>query len=123
MNKPLQKYSPTLTLVFPTPVLFIPTLIPRSPTLITRILTLIPRIHTLIPRIPIIALISFPESPFRFFQIASKLLYCESEIERKIVDKSCYITMVLILRSVEPNNYAFLSFKFVTNLNSFLPIW
>ena len=64
---------PTLIPRIPILIPRIPTLIPRIPTLIIRIHTLIPRIPiilTLIPRIPIISLIPFPDSPFRFLQIA-----------------------------------------------------
>ena len=89
MNKPLQKYLRTRTLVFPIAIPCIPTMVPRIPiiplipristmiphipTLILRIPTLIPCIPTLIPRIPIILLIPFPDSPFRLLQIASYL--------------------------------------------------
>ena len=58
MNKPLQKYSRTLTLVFPTAIACISTLIshipiiPRNPTPIFRIPTLIPHIPTMISCIP-----------------------------------------------------------------------
>ena len=89
MNKPLQKYLRTRTLVFPIAIPCIPTMVPRIPiiplipristmiphipTLILRSPTLIPCIPTLIPRIPIIPLIPFPDSPFRLLQIASYL--------------------------------------------------
>ena len=55
---------------FPTLIPRIPTPTPRIPTLIPRIYTMIPRIPTLIPCVPIIPLISFPDSPFRFLQVA-----------------------------------------------------
>ena len=45
-------------------------LIPRIPTPIPRIPTLIPGIPTLIPRVFIISLVPFPDSLFRFLQIA-----------------------------------------------------
>ena len=54
MNKPLPKYSRTLTYVFPTPIPFISTLIAHIPALIAHILTLIVRIPILITCIPII---------------------------------------------------------------------
>ena len=93
MNKLLQKYLRTITLVFLTPIPCIPTLIPRIPTLIHRIPTLIPciptmtpriptlipyipriptpipRLPTLIPCIPIAPLIPSPDSPFWLLQI------------------------------------------------------
>ena len=57
----------------------IPTPIPRIPTPIPRIPTVIPRIPTVIPRIPIIPLIPFPDSPFRLWQIALKMLWKNSK--------------------------------------------
>ena len=52
--------------IIPTLILCIPTLIPYTPI----IFALIPGILTLIPSIVIIPLIPFPDSPFRFLQIA-----------------------------------------------------